>query len=1581
MNLNNKTKAELIKEINALKKQVQKLAHPIVVKKQSSPGVIKKQVDIDPSVFENIPFCYVLYDEKKVYYLNKAVIDLFKLSKEQAKNIDKLSIYDFINKEDHKKIKKANKDILNGKQSIGIESNCFDCKGNKIIIESFAKPVYYKGKQVLQGFFRDISERKIIQQELIKSKDNFKSIISKIDEVVFYYNKVENRIEYISDQLIDLVGISAADYIKNPKLTIDLAHPDDLAKLYEANKKLNKYKTPQSFTYRILHKKKKQYIWIEEKIFPQFNDKKEHIANLGISRDITNSISNNEKQNEAVEKYKLLADNASDVIFSYYFLPHPHYSYISPSMEKITGYPLKKFYEDPYFGFKIVHPEDQKKLSVEQTKKTLEEKKNEFEDINKPQIVRFITKTGKIIWLETRYTQIKKNGITIGQEGISRDITAQKEAEIELAKKENTLKNLFNNLPGMAYRCLNDKYWTMQFLSDGCYELTGYKSKDLLENKSKSFSDLVHPEDKYLGKDDVYFAIKNKTAFEIEYRIISKYKKEIWVWEKGEGVYDEKGKLLYIEGFITDISERKKAENELNQKWLNYKNVIDKMPVGVFIHENGRILFGNDLAFRVSGIDKNDKLAQINILDFLDDEYKEIAINRIKLATSGKDDLPQMVYPITNKKGEKFVVNISSSPVIFNGKNAVQIIIQDITKEFLLEKEKERALVAETTNIKLQEEIENRIKTEEELNKTKNYLQSIIDSSLDMITASDKNGYIIEFNKAALEKFGYSAKEMIGKSADVMFSSKTNQKEAIAKLFSKGYFKGEVINKTKDGKEFISYLSASVLKNEKGDVIGTMGVSRDITEAKKQEELIRQNQEALLQQSSRLKAIFENSSHLVWTVNKAYEVGFFNTNFANVVFSKYGITVKQNQKLEDSIKDAKQKKDYMAYWQPLYAQVFKGEALKLERVEKDNNGNETNRLIYLNPIFKNGEVVEISCLANDITDIRKYEKQIIEQTSKLKAIFENGEQLFWSVNTKQELVTFNSKYSNAIHTQYGFYPELGKKLSNIKPSNSTLANYYIEFWDAKYDEVISTKKPITFVTERVLGDDKKIYRQVYLYPIFNNQLTIVEVGGMAIDITELKYYQEKTVDQAAKLNAIIENSHHQIWSMNTNFELTSFNKNYEKFIENIFGINPKIGDCMVKEPFVTTKEKNNEISKHLEKVAKGENVEFIYSVKDKEGKTVWRETFLSPIYDKQGKLVEISGIANDITLRKQIEEEKNRQTALIKAIFESSSHLIYTINKDLTLTSFNKNYFESIKESYGYETYIGKKIGEGSLSKNAPKEYINWVKLHQEAIKGKSGFYTSSVVKPTGEITYYETFLDPVYLPSGGVEEVSYITFNITDKYLSEEKLKTSLKEKEVLLKEVHHRVKNNLQVISSILNLQSTYVKDDNTLYILRECQNRIKSMAFIHEALYQNKQFAEIPFDEYLIMLVKNLFHSYSIDHAHVRLNFDVERVFLNIDTSIPCGLIVNELVSNAFKYAFPGKKQGFIFISLKKQNDDVTLIIKDNGIGLANEIDFRNTESLGLQLVVTLVEQIGGQIKLDSSNGTKFEITFKQITDKNV
>ena len=156
---------------------------------------------------------------------------------------------------------------------------------------------------------------------------------------------------------------------------------------------------------------------------------------------------------------------------------------------------------------------------------------------------------------------------------------------------------------------------------------------------------------------------------------------------------------------------------------------------------------------------------------------------------------------------------------------------------------------------------------------------------------------------------------------------------------------------------------------------------------------------------------------------------------------------------------------------------------------------------------------------------------------------------------------------------------------------------------------------------------------------------------------------------------------------------------------------------------------------------------------------------------------------------------------------------------------------------------------------------------------------------------------------------------------------------------------------------------------------QNRIKSMSFIHESLYQTNDFSKINFSEYINGLSKNLVHSYGIYDGLIELNFNTEEVTLNLDLSIPCGLIVNELLSNSLKYAFPDGKIGKINIELFIKDEKVCLIIKDNGVGLPKEVNYRDTETLGLQLVSSLVEQINGTIELKKDKGTSYTITFKQ------
>ena len=217
---------------------------------------------------------------------------------------------------------------------------------------------------------------------------------------------------------------------------------------------------------------------------------------------------------------------------------------------------------------------------------------------------------------------------------------------------------------------------------------------------------------------------------------------------------------------------------------------------------------------------------------------------------------------------------------------------------------------------------------------------------------------------------------------------------------------------------------------------------------------------------------------------------------------------------------------------------------------------------------------------------------------------------------------------------------------------------------------------------------------------------------------------------------------------------------------------------------------------------------------------------------------------------------------------------------------------------------------------------------------------------------------------------------DITERKEFENALKSSLKEKEVLIREIHHRVKNNMQIISSLLNLQKQYVNDEEAVNVLLESQNRVKSMAMIHEKLYKTNNFSEINFGDYIKSLVDDLFRSYGADPVQIKKKMIFDEIMLGLETAIPCGLIISELVTNTLKYAFPNHMEGEFRIEMYEIEGLYHLIISDNGVGMPPDINFDKTETLGLILVNTLVNQLEGTVQLESNNGTQFKIVFKEL-----
>lgn len=360
------------------------------------------------------------------------------------------------------------------------------------------------------------------------------------------------------------------------------------------------------------------------------------------------------------------------------------------------------------------------------------------------------------------------------------------------------------------------------------------------------------------------------------------------------------------------------------------------------------------------------------------------------------------------------------------------------------------------------------------------------------------------------------------------------------------------------------------------------------------------------------------------------------------------------------------------------------------------------------------------------------------------------------------------------------------------------------------------------------------------------------------------------------------------------------------------------------------------------------------------------------------KIAEETNIRLGTEISERIRTENELENLLLKtkSIYDSSNYnLVMTLDRNFTLTYINnqvKHYFtdiiSEIQEGEDFFKYL-------NLVFDVEKTlYIN--KKINEALNGKSSQLELDFQSKKG-IKWLNAFVNPIYDNEGNISEISIVAHDVTNKKQYEKEITDSLKEKEILLKEIHHRVKNNLQVISSILSLQCSYISDEGTLEVLQESRNRIRSMAIIHENLYQTTNFSSIDFAGYIKNLVTNLRSLYYNKHTQVVINYELEEVDLILDQAVPCGLIMNELITNALKYAVEPNKLTIITISVKVEGNTIYLRVSDNGKGMPEGMIIENNDSLGLQLVQTLVEQLDGSMEYNSNKGTNFLIKFEKQT----
>ena len=341
----------------------------------------------------------------------------------------------------------------------------------------------------------------------------------------------------------------------------------------------------------------------------------------------------------------------------------------------------------------------------------------------------------------------------------------------------------------------------------------------------------------------------------------------------------------------------------------------------------------------------------------------------------------------------------------------------------------------------------------------------------------------------------------------------------------------------------------------------------------------------------------------------------------------------------------------------------------------------------------------------------------------------------------------------------------------------------------------------------------------------------------------------------------------------------------------------------------------------------------------------------------------------DVTDRKKAQEDLKRHAALLDISYEA----IFSWSFEEGILSWN----QGAERLYGYtkEEAIGK-ISHELLKTKHPQELNDFLEKLD-----KYDMWTGELIHTTknGDKLIIES-RQQLIQDSHSNKIVIETNRDITERKKSEDKIRASLKEKEVLLREIHHRVKNNLQIISTLLQLQSEEITHPKTLENYRESENRIQSIALIHEKMYQSRDISSIDFTGYIKSLINDLMYSYDAGSRNIKSVIDTDNFLFSIETVQPLGLIINEIISNSLKYAFKNRYKGTILIKLEKIGSGIfKLTVSDNGIGFPENIDFKNTSSLGLQLVNELVKQLDGDIELNIDNGTEFVIVFKEAEYK--
>lgn len=1273
---------------------------------------------------------------------------------------------------------------------------------------------------------------------------------------------------------------------------------------------------------------------------------------------------------------------------------------INPRFQALLGYSPKYLQSSNLFDF--VHPHD-----LAATQAQVQELASSVPTVNFEH--RYRTQDGSYRWIAwTAMPADEPYFYAVG-----RDITERREIETALKKSQQRYLTLASASPVGIFQ--TDSQGRCLYVNQRWCEMTGLLPQDAIV---EGWSQTLHPQDSERVMQEWHEAVQEHRPFSAEYRFQHADGTVVWVVGQTVADVDEEGNIMGYVGSITDISDRKQAEEAL--KYLNQTLEDQVAQRTADLEAANQALRYAEERFRIAL--KNSPIIVFN--QDLDLRYTWIynpALGYQAEAVIGKSDTdlfsPEDAQTLDDIKKQVLEEQISRrEEVIITDRGELKCY--DVTVDPLLNLDQE---VIGVTCAAL--DITHRKKAELALQESERFIQRIADASPNILYIYDiEKQQNIYANKNIALVLGYSPSE-IQNMGNTLFEQLMHPEDRpkVAQFHQSLTDASdteirEIEYRMRDRQDqWHWFVSRDIIftRNPQGKPIQILGAASDITQRKQVEEQLRLSERAISASSNGIVIVDAKQPDFpVISVNPAFErvTGYSPQD----IIGKNCRILQGKDRHQDGLKTIRHS--------------LKNEescTVVLRNYRKD--GTLFWNRVTISPIHDDrGILTHYLGIQNNITEIKVAEERLLEKVKREELFGMITQRIRESLDLQEILRTTVQEVKKLLLSDrvlvYRVLPnDTGQVIAEaVNPGwTRTLDQKFPEeiFPTECYDEYIAGKiYAISNVDRADIRPCLVEFLQQFevkskiVVPIVQNQLLwgllIVHqchqprdwkseeiellkqiASQLAIAIQQSEYYQqlqrelkERIVAERAllmsqqRIQYLLSSSPGILYSFRAHntFELTFVSDNaydligYEllEMFEDNFWWN-----------HVHPEDKVKISQTGLQSLFEQSSYSHEYRFLHKDGNYIWIYDQLNLVRDEQGNPLEIIGYWIDITDRKRIEEKLQETTSRLISLISNLQLGVLVKDEHNRVALVNQSFCEIFKIRNCSNRLIGKEWG--NIGDEFSALFDNPIKIsqqHQEILANKKIVTNQEIELADGRIleqSYVPIFIDSI--DRGHL----WMYRDISDRKQAESRLVTSLQEKEILLKEIHHRVKNNLLVVSNLLEFQADYVSDASLIKVLEDSRNRIYSMALIHEKLYRSMTLDTINFGEYLEDLVQNLFESYNLEENRVTFDLDIEPVLLNIETAHPCGLIVNELLSNTLKHAFPEGRQGNVKIIMHQQDDDQIMVkVADNGVGFPENLDFRQVDSLGMELVCTLTEQLEGEITLLRDHGTTFELRFSEL-----